>query len=138
MTKIDSDHPSVPDRVFAIFALLAVSPLFFWFAMRGEAAKGRAAALSAGVLIVLIRLTWGRRRYVWFWVTVACFAGIHITVVSIVHWQVRSYPGLALLPIAAADFCAMYGAVKVIEALLGHHSSRKFAKTKRPPSYRTR
>lgn len=119
MMKIQANHPNVSDRVFAIFTLLAVSPLFFWFAMRGEAAKGRAAALSAGVLIVVIRLTWDRRRYFWFWGTMACLAAVHIAVISVLHWQERSYPGLALLPIAAADFCAMYGVVKAIEALLG-------------------
>jgi hypothetical protein len=113
------DHSRISDRVFGVIAVVAASPVFFWFAIRGYPAKGRAAALSAAFVMLVIRFTWHLKNRVWFWATIACFACLHAGIVSLVDWQEKSYPGLTLLPIGMADFLVMYGIIKLFEKSIG-------------------
>lgn len=114
-----ADHSTISDRVFGVVAVLAASPVFFWFAIRGYPARGRAAALSAAFLIVVVLFTWYLKKHVWFWATIACLACLHAVILSLVDWQEKSYPGLTLLPIGMADFCLMYGIIKLLEKFIG-------------------
>lgn len=124
LTTSGADKPMMSDRLFGLVTFLGVLPVFFAFAIAGQPARGRAAAISAGTLVVVARFTWEQRKSIWYWVTMSCFAGGHTAVVLIAAWQERSYPGFTLLPVAAADFAAMYGAIRLIQALVKARSSR--------------
>lgn len=124
VTASATGKPVISDRLFGLVTLLGVLPVFFAFAIAGQPARGRAAAISAGMIIVVARFTWGQRRCIWYWVAMSCFAGAHTAAVLIVGWQERNYPGFTLLPVAAADFSAMYGVIRLIETLVKATSSR--------------
>jgi hypothetical protein len=128
VTTSEASKPMISDRLFGLVALLAVLPVFFAFAIAGQPARGRAAAISAGMIIVVARFTWEQRKCIWYWVTMSCFATVHTVVVLLVTWQEKSYPGFTLLPVAAADFAAMYGVIRLIETLVkarsGHSGKR--------------
>jgi hypothetical protein len=113
----ETSKPMISDRAFGLVALLAVLPVFFAFAVAGQPARGRAAAISAGIIIAVARFTWEQRKCIWYWMTISCFACVHTAVVLLATWQEKRYPGFVLLPIATADFAVMYGVIRFIEAL---------------------
>lgn len=117
MTSEEEGHVNFPNAKWGLAAILVASPLFFVFAVHGNPAKGRAAMLSAALIIGVVRSWWRLRRHVWFWVTVVGFVGLHMALVSLVHWQEKSYPGFTLLPIGITDFLMMYWIIKLVERL---------------------
>jgi hypothetical protein len=102
-------------RKWTILAILFAAPVFFLFAYFGEPGRGRAAGISAAVIIMAARLRWDLRKKAWFWITVAIITGYHIPLILLVSWTDKSYPGYTLLPMAVLDFAIMYGAIKLVE-----------------------
>ena len=100
---------------WAIVAILCGAPVFFLFAYFGDPGRGRAAAISVGVMVIAVRACWDLKNNLWFWMTVAIVAGCHIPVVLFVPWTSKSYPGYALLPIGVLDFALIYGAIRLVD-----------------------
>ena len=125
MSNSESEQLGMSDRVFGVVIGLSVLPLLFLFAILGNAALGRAAALSTAVILVVIRLTWDLRKHHWFWATLICIVGLHIVVLGLVRWSEKSYPGFALVPVGIADFCLAYGLIKVVEKLVQQLLNRR-------------
>ena len=126
----EARRTGMSDRAFGVAVGLGALPLFLGFALSGQAARGRAAAISAAMIVVVARFTWDQRKCIWYWLTLSCFVIAHTAVVLLATWQERSYPGFTLLPVAAADFGAMYGLIRFIEALVKARNNR-FRKDRR-------
>lgn len=116
MTSETSGRPrNLLTKKWAVLAMLLATPVFFLFAYLGDAGRGRAAAVSVGVIILAARARWDLRREVWYWTAIAVVAACHIPLLLFVSWTEKNYPGYALLPIAVLDFAAIYGAIKLVE-----------------------
>lgn len=119
MRSLNSRNPEnrlTPLR--GLIAVLCASPLFFYFAFNGDPARGRAAMLCGAVGLIAIECHWEKRKYVWFWVTVAILAVLHLPLVLFVRWQQQSYPGYTLLPFAILEFALVYGCIKLVAKVI--------------------
>ncbi len=58
-------------RKWALVVILCMIPLFLLFALRGNPARGRAAALAGGIIMTAARARWNLRRNIWFWFVLA-------------------------------------------------------------------
>jgi hypothetical protein len=119
MTQLNENRsPGVFTRKWLTVVLLSMVPLFFLFALLGDPGRGRAAAISWGMIMMAIRARWDLRRRGWFWVTAAVLVGFHAFLVQYIPWTDKSYPGYALLPVGLLDYGAMYGCIKLVEKVI--------------------
>ena len=102
-------------RKWLLMVILCMVPPFFLFALLGDPGKGRAAAVSVGVSMTVIRACWDLRKHVWFWTTAAILIALHLFFVLLIPWTDKTYPGYALLPVGVLDYGIMYGCFKLIE-----------------------
>lgn len=93
-------------------------PPFFLFALLGDPGRGRAAAISVGVVATVVRACWDLRKHTWFWATVAVLIAIHVFLILLIPWTGKSYPGYTLLPIGVLDYGIMYGSFKLVEKMM--------------------
>jgi hypothetical protein len=119
MRNLDAPQPSGRlTPLWALIAVLCASPLFFLFALLGDPGKGRAAMLSAAVVIIAIRSLWDLRHYLWFWTTISIIAGLHVPLVLFTRWPQGGYPGFALWLPVVLDFALIYGFLKIVERIM--------------------
>jgi hypothetical protein len=102
-------------RKSALMIALCASPLFFLFALLGDPARGRAAAICAFVVMLSARIFWSLRRHVLFWFALMIAIPCQIPLVVLNPWTDKSYPGVVLLPIALVDFAVVCGILKLVE-----------------------
>jgi len=117
----ESNNTQSPDafsRKWLLVVILCMVPIFFAFVVLGDPGKGRAAAVSFGVVMVAIRTCWRMRKHLWFWVTAGILIALHVLLVLLIPWSDKSYPGLTLMPIGFADFLIMYGCFRLVEKLM--------------------
>ena len=117
MIEKTDHHPSTAGltRKWALVALACAAPAFFLFAYFGEPGRGRAAAISIGMMVIAVRACWNLSRSAWFWITVGILACCHVVLISVISWTSRSYPGYALLPVAILDFAFIYGVIRLVD-----------------------
>lgn len=115
VTEKDASTRSPLTRKRTILAILFGVPAFFLFAYFGEPARGRAAAISVGVLTMAVGASWDLRREAWYWVTIALLAACHVPIILLVPWTDKSYPGYTLLPVAVLDFAIVFAVIKLVE-----------------------
>ena len=75
MSNLEAHQAGMSDRTFGIAVGLGALPLFLGFAFAGQAARGRAAAISVAMIVIVARFTWQERKRIWYWVTLSCFMG---------------------------------------------------------------
>ena len=114
----DNQAPDPFTRKWLLVVILCIVPLFFLFAVLGNPGRGRAAAICGGVGMTAIRACWNLRKYVWFWIALAVMVALHVALVLFIPWGDKSYPGYALLPVAALDYGIVYGSFKLVEKVL--------------------
>lgn len=102
-------------RISAILIPLCTSPVCFLF--RGDSGRALAAWVFTIALVVSIRIFWGRRRLLWFWVTVVILAALHVLLVLCVPWPGvhTTIGGPALGPFGLLDIGIICGCFKLIE-----------------------
>ena len=118
---VDEDNKSPFNRLTqktAWVVLLIVLPIQFAFSHAGYPGKGRVAAICTGMIVTVVWMRWNLRVRVWFWVAIALLFFLHVPLIFMVSWTDRSYPGVALLPLALLDLALIYGALKVVELLV--------------------
>ena len=71
--------------------------------------------LVLGFLIALKRKLW---PHMWFWVTMAVLAALHVPLVLFVPWTTRWVPALAIAAIDSADLIAMLAILAVVGQLV--------------------
>jgi hypothetical protein len=57
-------------------------------------------------------------RHVWFWITMAVLAALHVPLVLFVPWTTRWVPALAIAVIDSADFCLMLWIISIVGKLV--------------------
>jgi hypothetical protein len=100
--------------VVTLFAVL----FYFVFENIGGSAKGRVASICAAMIVTTVWMRWGLRKRLWFWVTIAIMAFLHLPLVLLPPWTNNSYPGIVLLPGALLDLAIVYGSIKLAEKVM--------------------
>jgi RHS repeat-associated protein len=114
----DNKSPDVFSRKWLLMVILSMVPPFFLFAVQGDPGRGRAAAISVGVIAMAVRACWDMRKNAWFWATAGILIALHVFLVVRVPWTDKSYPGYTLLPFAALDYGVIYGSFKLAEKMM--------------------
>jgi hypothetical protein len=76
-------------------------------------------------ILLAMNVRWELRKYLWFWLTMACIVGAHIPLVLLVPWTSRWVPAVGLLPIVVADIAVIFGFLHLIEKWRNPISSSK-------------
>jgi hypothetical protein len=58
-------------------------------------------------------------RHVWFWMTMAILAALHVPLLLFVHWTTMWVPALAIAAIDSGDLILMLVILAVVERLMG-------------------
>ncbi len=69
---------------------------------------------SVAVLGFIVVLKWSLRRHVWFWITMAALAALHVPLILFVPWTTRGVPALAIAVIDSGDFCLMLWIISIV------------------------
>jgi hypothetical protein len=113
------DEIQIPDAKWGLLALLYSSPVVILFAILGDFPRGLTAGICAGILIGIVKTYWVFCRYVWFWVTIAVLAALHVPLVVYFPIPITgSFTVWELLPAAVIDFSIMYGCIKLVARLV--------------------
>ncbi len=57
-----------------------------------------------------------------FWIVLAVIVVLHVLLVVLIPWGDETYPGYALLPVAALDFGSACGSFKLVEKMSKAHN----------------
>lgn len=116
--SIDSKYA----RFFALLIPLCTSPVCLLF--RNDAGRALAAWVIAMAIVASIWIFWGRRKHLWFWVTVAILTVLHSLLILYVPWPDIHGPigGPALFPVGLLDIGIMCGCFKLVEKLMTKNS----------------
>jgi len=93
---------------------LPIALLFVYF---GRFDLARPTLLSIIVIIVALAMKWELRRRMWFWVTIAVVAVLHVLLIVAVPWTTRWIPAVVATPALALDLAAILVVVKLLEKL---------------------
>ena len=118
MNSFDHQSSKRLTPIWALTAVICASPLFFLFASQGNPGRGRAAMLSAAVIIIAIRSRWDLSDRLWFWITMVIIVALHVPLVLLTQWPQKGYAGYALWLPAVLDFGVIYGLIKVAERIV--------------------
>jgi hypothetical protein len=104
-------------RISALLIPLCTSPVCLLF--RGDPGRALAAWVFTIAIVMSVRIFWGRRRLLWFWVTVAILTALHVLLILYVPWPGvhTTIGGPALFPFGLLDIVIMCGCFKLVEKL---------------------
>jgi hypothetical protein len=89
-------------------------PLYLLFLYFGRLDLARPSLVSIAMIAIAITLRWKLRRHVWFWITIACLAGLHLPLILFVPWTTRWIPAFVIAPFGIADLYAMLWVISVV------------------------
>jgi hypothetical protein len=91
----------------------------FLFALYGRLELALPLMNVIGVLGLMILFKWKLRRYVWFWITMAVVAALHVPLIFFVPWATKWVPAVAIAGIDSADFCLILWVLILVEKFAG-------------------
>ena len=71
-----------------------------------------------GMLGFAIAVKWKLRRHVWFWITMAVIAALHVPLILFVPWTTKWIPALVIIPIATVDLYVMLAIVSSVQKFM--------------------
>ena len=100
---------------------IIASTLIAWlFALLGKFDLARPALYSMAMLGVAVAVKWKLRGHVWFWITIAAVASLHLLLVLLVPWGTKWVPAIVIIPIGIADLYAMLWLFSFIGKFMKH------------------
>lgn len=118
---------------WGVLCVVISSALLAWpFYRAGRLELARPVLYSIGMLGVAIAIKWKLREHVWFWITMAIFAALHVLLILLVPWTAKWIPALVVIPIAIADVYVMLWVVSVVRKFIGEQKTTE----RRPHSRR--
>ena len=103
--------------------IVGVIPMFFLFDHFGKLGLARVTLTSVAMISIAVAMRWHLRRHVWFWSTMAVFAGLHVLVILFVPWTTKWVPAIVVIPIGIADLYAMLTVLPVVGKFAGDPTS---------------
>jgi hypothetical protein len=114
----DEESPRELTGKSAYWSMLYALPVLITVAYFGNFYIGIGAAICAGLVFLVIRTRWDLRRYPWFWITILFMFILQTPFVILIPWKSRNLTGITMLPFAVADYCVVYGWVKLAEKVM--------------------
>jgi hypothetical protein len=103
----------------APFILVGAFVLSFLFDHYGKFALARPTLYSVAIIVITIAMRWRLRGHVWFWLTMAFFAALHVPLILFIPWTTKWIPVLVVIPIGIADSYAMLWIVSLVGKFVG-------------------
>ena len=97
-----------------LFVIVGAIPLFLLFAYFGKSAIARPTLYSVAIIVIAIAMRWRLRKHVWFWITIALIAAVHVPLILFIPWSTRWVPVIVIIPIAMADLYVMLWILSVV------------------------
>ena len=104
----------IPIGAFLVFALLD---------RFGKLSLARPTVFSVLMITIAVAMRWKLNGYVWFWITMACLAALHIPLILFIPWTAKWIPVLVVIPIGVADLYVMLWVVSVVGKFVGVETS---------------
>jgi magnesium-transporting ATPase (P-type) len=105
---------------WGVLCVVVSSALIAWlFDHFGRLELARPVLYSIGMLGVAIAIKWKLREHVWFWITMAILAALHILLILLVPWTAKWIPALVVIPLAIADVYVMLWIISVVGKFMG-------------------
>lgn len=89
-------------------------PLLFLFDHFGKLPLARPTLTSVAMVTITIALRWKLRRHVWFWITMAFLAALHVPLILFVPWTTKWVPAFMIVAFGVADLYAMFWILSVV------------------------
>lgn len=107
---------SIPIGAFLLFAL---------FDHVGKLALARPTVFSVSIITITVAMRWKLKERVWFWITMASLAVLHVPLILFIPWTTKWIPVLIILPVGIADLYTMLWIISVVGKLWGNRSLLK-------------
>jgi hypothetical protein len=111
----ESEEIQKPTDYSGLIIGLILIPVFFLFRHFGNTDEGLNAFVCFAVNLLVIRIYWNLKTYVWFWIVVIVLMLLHIALILKIQWPHEWVPQIALLPIGLADLLIYIGAIKSVQ-----------------------
>jgi hypothetical protein len=111
-----SEEEQSTDWSGTIAGLLLI-PVFLIFRHEGRTDIGLNLCVCLLGIFVGIKVCWSLRSHLWFWGVILLVLSLNIPLILIIEWPHRWVPGIALLPVALAEFALTVGALRMAERL---------------------
>jgi hypothetical protein len=89
-------------------------PIFWLFDHIGRFELALPTLISTAALGFPVAVKRKLRRRVWFWITMAVLAALHVLLILSVPWTGKWVPAIVLAGIASADLCVMLAIIDVV------------------------
>ena len=106
-------------RTQLLMIVIGTPTLFLYLVYGGRLERVWPFMITIGMLGIVIRFKWKLRRQMWFWVTMAVIAVLHVLWVLFVPWTTKWIPVFVYIGIATADFVLILWILLVVEKFLG-------------------
>jgi hypothetical protein len=83
--------------------IIGALPISFAFYHFGRFDLALPTECFIGMLGIAIAMRWKLRRHVWFWITMAVIAALHVPLILFIHWTTKWVPAFVTTPFAVAD-----------------------------------
>jgi hypothetical protein len=124
MFDYDPPKEKEPTDYTGLKIVFVLAPVFFLFALLGNADMGLTVCIVLGVIMVAIRFRWNLRRHVWFWAIIVFILALHIPLFFMIRWPQGQAPTLFYtMPLGIADFLIIWGSLGLAERLLSKDDS---------------
>jgi hypothetical protein len=99
-----------------IFGTILLALLFVY---SGRFDLARPSLISVAMVALLIVMRWKLRRHVWFWITIAFLAALHLPLILFVPWTTKWIPAIVIAPFGIVDLYAMLWILSVVGKFMG-------------------
>src|SRR5580693_1256738 len=121
--KIDDDpnssSPNSPSRAWYIWVGISFLPVYILFSALRNAGCGTAAGCFGVAIVIAVRSSWELRTRIWFWVTVAIIALLHLAMILFIPWPNTDYRWPIVFPVGVLDILAISFVIKLVGKWIG-------------------
>ncbi len=109
---------------WGVLCVVVSSALLAWlFDHFGRLDLARPVLYSIGMVGVVIAIKRKLSEHVWFWITMAILAALHVLLILLVPWTAKWIPALVVIPIAIADVYVMLWVLSVVGKFMGEQNT---------------
>ena len=118
MDATQHESPRKLTAGIAYLIALCSSPVLVIFFFVGGLQLGFGAWICFSFVMLVVRIRWDLRRYVWFWITIGLALLCQIPLVLMIPWNDRNLTWITAFPVALLDYAAIYGCIRLLEKLM--------------------
>ena len=80
----------------------------------GKLALARPTVFSVTMIVIAVAMRWKLKGLMWFWITMASLAALHVPLILFIPWTTKWIPVLVIIPVGIADLYAMLWVLSVV------------------------